>query len=149
MKRNFRLDKQRPGGRHWGVPTRQNTRVRRWSLALSLGAVLVVSATPAPALAFPSDPDTSFGTGGSVVTDFGSPDYEAAGDHVVQPDGKIVVVGHTSSPEVESALAVARYNPDGSLDQGFSGDGKAIIEEAPRGEGVTLQADGRTIVCGK
>ncbi len=47
--------------------------------------------------------DSSFGTGGIVITDFGS-NSEQANSLVIQPDGKIVVVGYSGSN-----LALARY----------------------------------------
>jgi uncharacterized delta-60 repeat protein len=53
--------------------------------------------------------DTSFGNGGKVTTDFGGTDF-ATGVAVLS-DGKIVVSG-TSNGD----FALARYNPDGSLD---------------------------------
>jgi uncharacterized delta-60 repeat protein/uncharacterized repeat protein (TIGR01451 family) len=57
----------------------------------------------------------------------------------IQPDGKIVAAGGNS---------VARYNPNGSLDTGFDGDGKVV----PSGIGVwdmTLQpGDGRIVIAG-
>ena len=39
----------------------------------------------------------------------------------VQRDGKIVVAGYTSTTNTD--FAVVRYNSDGTLDTGFSGDG--------------------------
>src|SRR5436190_3170372 len=62
-------------------------------------------------------PDPVFGSGGVVLSDFGST-IDAASDVIVQPDGKLVVDG-TSSRD----FAVARYNSDGSLDPSFGSGG--------------------------
>jgi uncharacterized delta-60 repeat protein len=55
--------------------------------------------------------DTSFGTGGKVVTQISTSDVADA--VAVQPDGKIVVGGSTNLPSsVDSSFALARYNPE-------------------------------------
>src|SRR5262249_33408755 len=65
---------------------------------------------------------------------------------VLQPSGKIVVAGSTRpglSPTEDAALV--RYNPDGSLDLSFSGDGIQTTAFGPtidRFLDVTLQANG-------
>jgi uncharacterized delta-60 repeat protein len=69
-------------------------------------------------------PDTSFGTGGIVHTEFGW----GAGV-AVQSDGKIVMVGGGSLPGGTSLdFAVVRYNVDGSLDASFGAEGKAVAD---------------------
>lgn len=45
---------------------------------------------------------------------------------IVQPDGKIVVVGQTGEPATYKAFAI-RYNADGTLDTSFGVDGKQVI----------------------
>src|SRR4051812_31579676 len=69
--------------------------------------------------------DTTFGTGGQVLTDFTIP-VDLPGSDAVrqvaiqQADGKIVVAGSTSNFLVGgNAVALARYNEDGSLDTTF------------------------------
>lgn len=64
--------------------------------------------------------DASFGRDGKVTTDFREgPDFLAR--ILVQSDGKIVGVGSAVDPENQvSDFAIARYNPDGSLDQSFN-----------------------------
>jgi uncharacterized delta-60 repeat protein len=70
--------------------------------------------------------DSSFGTDGKVVTDLG-PQIEEADSLVIQPDGKILVVGTmgTTGANPGSDLALVRYNSDGSLDTSF-GAGTAL-----------------------
>jgi len=69
-------------------------------------------------------PDPSFGGGtGMVTTSFGHVNAEARAVVIQPTTGKIVVAGVVhSSPS--SHFAVARYNPDGTLDTTFSHDGK-------------------------
>lgn len=59
--------------------------------------------------------DTTFGTGGKVITDFASGDFVHA---LIEQNGKLVAVGVTGSD-----LAIARYLADGSPDTSFDTDG--------------------------
>lgn len=88
--------------------------------------------------------DMNFGLGGKVTTDFGGAD-EAFGV-VLQRDGKVIVVGYTSSLP-NYGFALARYNIDGSLDTTFGTGGKVT---GPTGIGidVALQTDGKIIAVG-
>jgi len=54
--------------------------------------------------------DLTFGSGGKVITDLGGT-QEAAEDVAIQPDGKIVVAGHTGAPYSSdtSDFVVVRY----------------------------------------
>ncbi len=88
--------------------------------------------------------DTSFGSGGKVTTTFGSP---ARGGHArsvaLQADGKIVAVGSARLGKPEhSEFALARYEPDGSLDTSFGQGGKVTTRVAacvaPRLHGEAL-----------
>ena len=91
-----------------------------------------------------------FGTGGRVITDFGGDFHDSAMDAALQPDGKIVVAG-TSSRYPQFDMAVARYNPDGSLDTTFDGDGMVKVDfqnSDERGYAVAVQPDGKIIVAG-
>jgi uncharacterized delta-60 repeat protein len=90
--------------------------------------------------------DTGFGQGGKVTTDFGGD--EAISGMAVQPDGKIVVAGTTSRDS--GGFALARYNPDGTLDTSF-GDGGRVITHVAGGNSASalaLQPDGKIIVAG-
>lgn len=73
--------------------------------------------------------DESFGTGGKVTTDFfGWSDTMLA--LAIQPDGKLVAGGHAarSGDPSELDFALARYNPDGSLDPSFGVEGKVTTD---------------------
>lgn len=98
----------------------------------------------------PGDLDTSFGTGGRVMTDIGTGDDFGYGA-LVQPDGKIVVAGYSRIGNSED-FAVVRYLPDGSLDTGFGNGGKvttAVGLTADFGRSVALQKDGKILVAGE
>ena len=95
--------------------------------------------------------DATFGTGGKVQTDF--PELAAvASSVVVQPDGKILVAGgafplFTFLGDVK----LARYNPDGSLDESFGVGG--IVTTIFPGQGsyafaLALQPDGKIVIAG-
>jgi uncharacterized delta-60 repeat protein len=87
--------------------------------------------------------DPAFGTGGKVLTDFGTVNDQANG-MAIQSDGKIVVAGDN----LRDAL-VARYQPDGSLDPSFaSGVVTAGLAGSYRARSLAIQRDGRIIVAG-
>lgn len=97
--------------------------------------------------------DSTFGTGGTVVTDFGGSDR--AEDVAVQSDGRIIVVGTHGNPlsgvQSENDFAVARYNSDGSLDITFGTGGKVTTDFAgddDSADAVVVQSDGRIVVGG-
>ncbi|MGH3086461.1 MAG: delta-60 repeat domain-containing protein, partial [Rubrobacteraceae bacterium] len=99
--------------------------------------------------------DPSFGTGGKVLTDMGSQGRDEEVRAVaVQTDGKIVVAGITgrfSVPPNATDIAVARYNPNGSLDTSFSGDGKFTLDFGGKEEfagDLAVQSDGKIVVAG-
>ncbi|MFL3002529.1 MAG: hypothetical protein ACJZ4L_02365 [Candidatus Poriferisodalaceae bacterium] len=73
--------------------------------------------------------DTSFGGGdGWQVTDFSNEDR--GWDVKIQSNGKIVVAGvadYGGDTDDGRYGLVGRFNPDGSLDTSFSGDGKVLV----------------------
>src|SRR5439155_1647217 len=89
--------------------------------------------------------DPSFGSGGRVLTDFGGDDEAAA--LALQSDGKIVVTGFSFSDAGGSDIALARYNPDGTLDASF-GSGGRVLTDFGLASGLVLQSDGRIVVAG-
>jgi uncharacterized delta-60 repeat protein len=98
--------------------------------------------------------DTGFGTGGLVTTDFyGDDDIPSAVE--VQPDGRILAAGFAASAEGDDSFdedyALARYQPDGSLDTGFGTGGLVATDIDGNNEGASgmaLQSDGRIILAG-
>jgi len=54
-----------------------------------------------------------------------------------------------SGPFNQRDFALARYNPDGTLDTGFSGDGKQTTDLGGNGaKAVALQSDGKILAAG-
>jgi uncharacterized delta-60 repeat protein len=94
--------------------------------------------------------DGNFGDLGRVVTDFDG-FFDSGQDVTLQADGKIIVVGLTSNPaNGTNSFGVARYNQNGSLDQGFQDGGKirTPFNDAPAAEAVALKQDGNIVVAG-
>jgi uncharacterized delta-60 repeat protein len=91
--------------------------------------------------------DPTFDGDGTATIDFGSL-ADLAFDLVLQPDGKMVVVGSTQADE---DVAVARLNPNGSPDNTFGAAGKATVDfgVAAFGDAVALQPNGRIVVAGQ
>ncbi len=93
--------------------------------------------------------DGTFGAGGMVFTAVGpGDDYGRA--VAIQPDGKILVAGRTFNGVNEDVL-VLRYNPNGTLDPSFSGDGvvtTAIGGGDDAAEAIAIGSDGRILVGG-
>ena len=92
--------------------------------------------------------DTSFGGTGIVVTPIGVGNDRARAV-AIQPDGKIVAAGFAFNG-VDDDFAVARYNPDGSLDASFGTGGvfAVSIGALDQAHGVAIQSDGRIVVAG-
>ena len=90
-------------------------------------------------------PDTTFDGDGTATIDFGA-GGEPASSAVLQPDGKIVVVG-----TAQAGVAVARLNANGSPDATFGAAGKAAVDfgAATSGNAVALQPNGRIVVAGQ
>jgi uncharacterized delta-60 repeat protein len=95
--------------------------------------------------------DPSFGSGGKVITDFGSLSNDAAAAVAIQADGKIVVVGTTDAFGTYE-FALVRYTTTGALDPSFGRGGKSITRfgSSPLDEAaaVAIQADGKIVVAG-
>lgn len=94
-------------------------------------------------------PDPTFGPNGNgtVLTHVGRQGrQDSAASVVIQPDGKIVVAGvaNSTGPVDQSAVAIARYMPDGTLDKSFSTDGKVsstLGEFSTQADDVILQGE--------
>lgn len=96
-------------------------------------------------------PDATFDGDGMVLTDVSATYDDVGTDVVVQPDGKIVVVGAVATSS-ETDLAILRYNSNGSPDNTFSSDGLythgigGMYDEYANA--VTLQSDGKIVLVG-
>ena len=94
--------------------------------------------------------DVTFGTDGVVNTAVHS-NYNMAETTVVQADGKILVAGSAGTPS-SYQMAVARYNPDGSLDTSFAEDGTLRFQVGTLKSFVmdmAQQTDGKILLGGR
>src|ERR1700687_4729567 len=99
-------------------------------LALCIAALLLFSSVSSRVIAAAGDLDLTFGTSGKVTTDFSGGDNQAAA-LALQPDGKIVVAGSAFNVVTgNNDFALARYNPDGSLDSSFGNGGKVTTDHS-------------------
>src|SRR5262249_11182498 len=93
--------------------------------------------------------DSGFDSDGKLTTALStSSDYAYA--VAVQPDGKIVVAGHSYNGS-NYDVAVVRYNADGTLDASFDSDGKVTTPVGTSNDyaqDVTVQPDGKIVVAG-
>jgi len=86
--------------------------------------------------------DGGFDGDGKLTTGFGG--NEHAWDVALQPDGKIVVLGDSSTSKMSH---MARYLSNGALDGSFDGDGKLTIPTDTL-YSLALQADGKMVALG-
>lgn len=126
--------------------------VRRYAgsrLALVAAAVLATQVVLAPpALAPPGDLDPTFGTGGTVVTDFGmgnNPGFDLA---LQSNDRFIIAGGATNGTDLD--LGLARYTKDGALDPSYGSGGKVTTSFGgnDRAFGIAVQSDGKAVAVG-
>jgi uncharacterized delta-60 repeat protein len=103
-------------------------------------------------------PDTTFGTNGTVITDFPdgpTPRSNSALAVVIQPDNKFIVAGVAQVPPTQD-FAIARYNTSGALDTSFGNGGRVTTDFGNTSTNFTndtaralaLQPDGRIIAGG-
>ena len=120
------------------------------SAAVLIAAMLVGVIVPAAAQAAPGDLDPTFSGDGLQTTAF--LDNDRANGVAIQTNGKIVAVGGTSwIPDVEiSYFALARYNPNGTLDPSFSGDGMQTTRAGGNSgaSDVAIQPNGKIVAVG-
>src|SRR5436309_5767240 len=109
------------GRRRRGDAARLSSRAPLAGLLL-LGTVL----QPAPARAFPGGLDASFGTSGTVITDFAG-DADAALALVRQADGKLVAAGRSNTAG-SADFALCRYGAEGELDPAFGTGGRVLTD---------------------
>jgi uncharacterized delta-60 repeat protein len=98
-------------------------------------------------------PDPTFGIGGVTTTDFAG-NIDVVRGLALQPDGGLVVGGITTkvvSGITNQNFGLARYRPDGSLDQTFGVGGRVVTDFGSADEihGIALQSDGRIVAVGR
>ena len=96
--------------------------------------------------------DPGFGNGGKVTTAVGDADGSAA-EVLVQPDGRLVAIGSAAMGDPfdeRTVFALARYQPDGSLDATFGSGGTATTSLGAHSEAAAgaVQPDGRVVAAG-
>lgn len=87
-----------------------------------------------------------FNADGSVDTTFECDIDATVSAMVLQNDGRILVGGHFKNVNGVPRRCIARLNPDGTLDTGFSPS--APYGNPPAVSGIALQADGGIIISG-
>ncbi len=98
--------------------------------------------------------DDSFGGDGKRTVRFGGV-WSGASDVGIQDDGAIVLAGtvHRGSATDygQLSIALARCNPDGTLDGSFAGDGKRTtsLDGNLRASSLAIQSDGKIVVGGE
>lgn len=129
-----------------------------WLGAALVSVVALLSlCLAASASAAPGDPDLSFGGSGQRTFQPRGLAEPYVSDVMVQPDGKILVLGSTGGYHGEDHdIVVMRLNPDGSPDPSFGLGGTASIDFSKGAEnaddragGMALQSNGKIIVVGQ
>jgi uncharacterized delta-60 repeat protein len=101
--------------------------------------------------------DSSFGSGGAVVTQFGlgSTPNAYVSTLAVQPDGKIVTGGGASGAGGQDELAVARLGANGPFDPSFGSGGRTVMQLGAGSSPYTivnslaLEPDGQIVAGGE
>jgi len=92
--------------------------------------------------------DSSFGTGGVVISDVGDEGAWVQGIGL-QSDGKILAAGHSSGSGT-GRIVVARYDTAGNLDPTYGEKGivKTYIDQEAEPSGAAMQSDDNLVVAG-
>lgn len=91
--------------------------------------------------------DSTFGNNGTAAISFGFIDFFS--DMVLQPDGKIILMGNADVSSSNPYPALVRFNSNGVLDNTFDGDGRVTTQiEGLNGSALALQTDGKILVSG-
>src|SRR5262249_11513474 len=92
--------------------------------------------------------DTSFGANGVATANTSGRAYSV----LVQPDGKVVLVGGSAGGNASAQFALSRFNPDGGLDDSFGGTGTVLTDLPGTYEqafDAALQPDGKIVAVGQ
>ncbi len=95
--------------------------------------------------------DTTFGTNGKVLSGFQQQLDNFALSLNLQPDGKIVAAGYLGTSG--NAIALSRYNSNGSLDTSFNGNGTLAVyfnsgNLNAKAYSSAMQPDGKILAAG-
>ena len=124
-------------------------------------AFAYIEVTPGgiPQVVGPGGPDNA-----ARATSFGTSTDARVAAMALQPDGRVVLVGQRTITGgggpvpifADTGIALARYNPDGTMDTTFGAGGLRVIDvRLPVGDpdsfgrGVALQLDGKIVVVGQ
>ena len=99
--------------------------------------------------------DASFGMSGTTLISFNL--GGSAGDYgfAVTLDGSKIVVGGSATTSSANDYAVARLNPDGSMDASFGTGGKVTLSIVSPGhpdsqvDALAVQSDGKIVLTGR
>lgn len=95
--------------------------------------------------------DTTFGSGGSVITDIFGCDSDARAV-AIQSDGKIVVAGTVCANTSASDFGLVRYDSDGALDPTFGAGGIVTTDlfgQADELNDIAIDSNGKIVAVGK
>ena len=92
-------------------------------------------------------PDSTFDKDGVKVAAIGE-SGDTGSDLVIQPDGKIIVVGSNEDENFNSFMAAMRFNEDGSFDETFANNGTYTTSIRSVANAVVLQQNGKILVAG-
>ncbi len=92
--------------------------------------------------------DNSFGKGGLVDFSIAEKTDAFVTDMTVQKDGKVVVIGNSSTTSNKPVIAfIVRFNDDGTPDAGFGNGGVLFSSyQSIRANSVLLQPDGKIVL---
>ncbi|MGH8092421.1 MAG: delta-60 repeat domain-containing protein, partial [Chthoniobacterales bacterium] len=94
--------------------------------------------------------DLAFGKKGLATVDFGS-FLQSARSILLQPDGKLIVVGFPDTESSDSDFLIARLNANGTLDSAFGTTGEVRTSFGNLNGGANaavLQPDGKIVAAG-
>lgn len=120
-------------------------------LVILIAVFLTINIRIVPVHAALGDLDPSFGSGGTVLTQFLG-DSNAGHAVAIQADGKIVAAGESAKPFFDWDFAVARYNSNGTLDATFGSGGKVTTDMGGRLDSIqaiAIQEDGKIVAVGQ
>lgn len=126
-------------------------KINATTLLVTAAMLLSIFSLEPAAQAGPGDLDLTFGGTGKVIIGFGGLQGKAYAS-AVQPDGKLVLVGSSSSTfSLNSQFLIARFGTNNLLDPTFGVGGKVVTPlttNSSVAQAVAVQADGKIIAAG-